>query len=68
MENVYFWYKKIRAFVAESQNPDERASVREAFAGAVLWAGDIIATENNTHLVDFSSFLIKRTDMAWPKL
>lgn len=45
-------------FVAESTNPDERASVCEAFAGAVLWAGDIIATENNTNLIDFSSFLI----------
>ncbi|MFC3176236.1 zinc-dependent metalloprotease [Undibacterium amnicola] len=44
-------------FIADSQNPDERASVREAFAGAVLWAGDILATEGNTYLVDFSSFL-----------
>lgn len=45
-------------FVADSNNADERASVREAFAGAVLWAGDILATEGGRHLVDFSSFLL----------
>lgn len=45
-------------FIANSSNADERASVREAFAGAVLWAGDILATENNAHLIDFSSFLL----------
>jgi hypothetical protein len=45
-------------FIANSSNTDERASVREAFAGAVLWAGDILASENNVHLIDFSSFLL----------
>ena len=45
-------------FIANSSNADERASVREAFAGAVLWAGDILASENNAHLIDFSSFLL----------
>lgn len=45
-------------FVADSANTDERASVREAFAGAVLWAGDILASEDGRHLVDFSSFLL----------
>jgi hypothetical protein len=45
-------------FIADSSNADERASVREAFAGAVLWAGDILASENNAHLIDFSSFLL----------
>jgi len=36
--------------------------VREAFAGAVLWAGDILANEavsgNQRYLIDFSSFLL----------
>lgn len=49
-------------FVADSPNADERASVREAFAGAVLWAGDILATESAggrpRYLIDFSSFLL----------
>ena len=45
-------------YIANSNNADERASVREAFAGAVLWAGDILATENQTYLIDFSSFLM----------
>jgi len=49
-------------YVADSPNADERASVREAFAGAVLWAGDILGTEtsngNVRYLIDFSSFLL----------
>ena len=45
-------------YLATSNNADERASVREAFAGAVLWSGDILATENNQNLIDFSSFLL----------
>lgn len=45
-------------YLATSNNADERASVREAFAGAVLWSGDILATENNQYLIDFSSFLL----------
>lgn len=45
-------------FIATSDSKDESASVREAFAGAVLWAGDILATENQQNLVDFSSFLL----------
>ena len=44
-------------FIASSDNPQERASVQEAFARAVLWSGEILATENGRHLVDFSSFL-----------
>ena len=31
-------------FQASSDNPLERASVREAFAESVLWAGDIVGT------------------------
>ena len=45
-------------FVAHSANPDERASVVEAFAGAVLWSGDILASDGGRHLVDFSSYLL----------
>lgn len=43
---------------ATSDNASERASVAEAFAGAVLWSGDIIASEGGKHVVDFSSFLV----------
>ena len=42
---------------ATSANPDERSSVAQAFAGAVLWSGDIVATEAGRHLIDFSSYL-----------
>lgn len=44
-------------FVADSANADERASATEAFASAVLWSGDILASDGGKHLVDFSSFL-----------
>jgi hypothetical protein len=44
-------------FVASSPDADERASAVEAFAGAVLWSGDILASDGGRHLVDFSSFL-----------
>lgn len=46
------------AYVANSADADERAAVRESFAAAVLWTGEILATEGNQHLVDFSSFLL----------
>lgn len=45
-------------YAAESRNPDERASAEQAFARAVLWSGDILASEPGRHLVDFSSFLL----------
>ncbi len=45
-------------FIATSNSKDERDSVNEAFAGAVLWAGDILAQENQQYLIDFSSFLL----------
>ena len=45
-------------FVANSRDADERAAVAESFAGAVLWAGDILASDGGKHLVDFSSFLL----------
>ena len=45
-------------FVARSENPRERASVAEAFADSVLWAGDVMegSTAENVK-VDFSGFL-----------
>ncbi len=46
------------AYVAHSADADERAAVRESFASAVLWAGEILATENQQYLIDFSSFLL----------
>jgi hypothetical protein len=45
-------------FLAASSSADERASVVQAFAAAVLWSGDILASEGGRHLVDFSSFLL----------
>ena len=45
-------------FVARSADADERNAVGESFASAVLWAGDILASDGPRHLVDFSSFLL----------
>ncbi|HEY0588230.1 MAG TPA: zinc-dependent metalloprotease [Pseudoduganella sp.] len=45
-------------FVARSADADERNAVVESFAGAVLWSGDILASDGPRHLVDFSSFLL----------
>lgn len=42
-------------FVARSENARERASVEEAFADSVLWAGEVM--EGEPLRVDFSSFL-----------
>lgn len=44
-------------FVARSADADERNAVAESFAGAVLWSGNILASDGPRHLVDFSSFL-----------
>lgn len=46
-------------FVANSSNPDERASAVEAFAPAVLWAGDVLASDGGKVLIDFSSFMLQ---------
>ena len=45
-------------FQASSSDPLERASAQEAFAESVLWAGDIVAEEQSTILIDFSSYLL----------
>ena len=45
-------------YVAVSPDRDERAAVRESFSNSVLWSGDILASDNERQLVDFSSFLL----------
>jgi len=45
-------------YVANSADRDERAAVRESFSNSVLWSGDILASDNDKQLVDFSSFLL----------
>ncbi|TFW14803.1 zinc-dependent metalloprotease [Duganella callida] len=45
-------------YTAVSQDRDERAAVRESFSNSVLWAGEILASDNDRYLVDFSSFLL----------
>ncbi|MRW91969.1 DUF5117 domain-containing protein [Duganella sp. FT80W] len=45
-------------YVANSPDRDERAAVRESFSNSVLWSGEILASDNGHHLVDFSSFLL----------
>lgn len=56
--NRLFLLRDNTGYVANSADADERAAVRESFAAAVLWAGDIMASEGSLHLVDFSSFLL----------
>ncbi len=43
---------------ADSPDADERAAVREAFSGAVLWSTDVIAVDGNKILIDLSSLLL----------
>ncbi len=46
-------------YQANSRDKDERAAVTESFASAVLWSGEIIASEGaGKYLIDFSSFLL----------
>ncbi|NVE01329.1 zinc-dependent metalloprotease [Massilia sp. BJB1822] len=45
-------------YVARSTDADERNAVAESFAAAVLWSGEILASENGRYLIDFSSFLL----------
>jgi hypothetical protein len=46
------------AYIAASADSDERAAVKESFASSVLWSGEILASDKDRHLVDFSSFLL----------
>lgn len=56
--NRLFLVQDNTRFIAGSKDHDERAAVAESFAGAVLWAGEILATDGGRHLVDFSTFLL----------
>lgn len=47
------------AFVADSDDPDERRAVRESFAESVLWAGPAAAVDDEGVLVDLSSFVAR---------
>ena len=44
---------------ALTDNPDERQAVRESFARSVLWAGEVMAEDEQRALVDFTSFLVR---------
>ncbi len=56
--NRLFLVQANTRYKATSDSAEERASVVEAFASAVLWSGDILASDGPRHLVDFSSFLL----------
>ena len=47
------------AFRANSNNPDERRSVEEAFAQSVLWGFDVAAEEGEKVLVDATNFFLR---------
>ncbi len=44
---------------AQSDNPDERRSVEDAFAQSALWGFKVEAEENGSVLVDFTPFLLR---------
>jgi hypothetical protein len=47
-------------FRALSDNPAEARAVRQAFAGSVLWGGDVAAEDDDgSSLVDLTSFLVR---------
>ncbi len=46
-------------FVARSDNPAERAAVRDAFAPSVHWGFDIVAQTGNAVLVDATAFFLR---------
>lgn len=56
--NRLFLMQENTRFAARSADPDERNAVAESFAGAVLWSGEILASDGPRQLVDFSSFLL----------
>jgi len=53
-----FLVQENTSYVANSADRDERAAVRESFSNSVLWSGDILASDKDRYLVDFSSFLL----------
>jgi len=46
-------------FRAESENPDERRAVKDAFSESVVWGFEIAAEEGGKILVDATSFYIR---------
>lgn len=44
---------------AVSDNPEETKSVRDAFASSVIWGFKIVAADQETFLVDVTSFLLR---------
>src|SRR3989442_6039536 len=47
------------AFRANSDNPDERRAVKDAFAESTLWGFEVAAEEGNRALVDATSFYLR---------
>jgi hypothetical protein len=45
-------------FVANTPNAQERAAAAQSFAQSVLWSGEVLASEGERAMVDFSSFLL----------
>ena len=46
-------------FRASSNNPDERQSVKDAFAESTLWGFDVVAEESGRTLVDATNFYLR---------
>ena len=46
-------------YVANSDNPDERAAVEQAFARSVVWGFEVAAEESGRVLVDASAFFLQ---------
>jgi hypothetical protein len=46
-------------FRANSNNPDERQSVKDAFAESTLWGFDVVAEEGGRALVDATNFFLR---------
>jgi hypothetical protein len=47
------------AFRANTDNPDERKAVKDAFAESTLWGFDVVAEEGNRALVDATTFYLR---------
>jgi hypothetical protein len=47
------------AFRANTDNPDERRAVKDAFAESTLWGFDVVAEEGNRALVDATTFYLR---------
>ncbi|MDQ2856168.1 MAG: zinc-dependent metalloprotease [Acidobacteriota bacterium] len=47
------------AFRADTDNPDERRAVRDAFAESTLWGFEVAAEEGNRALVDATTFFLR---------